>query len=153
VQQVEKKLVIEQKRLERQLDKQEAARQREQAKREREIAREVVSCVDKLLRRLEKEHASEGDEDGRPYYDAKPVARQSNARANVYRVRGAPCVDWLECDLPGTGRSAEAEAAFRAARSEEIAIKRAPKMAALTWVDPESAGRPWTQICLRLRVI
>ena len=57
------------KRARRQRGKIEAQRRKEAQKREREVERDVNACVERLISRLEKMHASVDVEDGQPYLD------------------------------------------------------------------------------------
>ena len=144
---VEKVALIEQRRADRENEKRDAQRRRVQQKQERDIERDIVACVEKMIRKLEKEHAVDREEDGQPFVDSKPIKA---SRAPVFKVRGAPCVEFFECLLPGGGRNNEAEAAVRAARNEVRASKPPPPPPPppLSWIDPSTLGKPWTILTL-----
>ena len=134
----------------RELERAAAAKRREEAKREREIEREVIGCLEKLVRRVEKDN--EREESGAPYVDSRLGGKSSAVRAPLFRVHGIPCFEFLENALTSTARNGELEAEIRAARAAELAYQRSlkPKLTLpiYTWADPESRGRPWTVICL-----
>ena len=74
----------------------------------------------------------------------------------LFKVHGAPCVQWLACEMPTTGRNLELEGAIKKAVKQEqerlAALKpKKVKPDVYTWVDPEAKGRPWSVICLNVQ--
>jgi len=137
--------------VQREAERREAQRKRDEMKRERELQKEVLVCVEKLVRKVEKEHGRE--ESGQPYVDGK--ASKSGTLKVLFKVHGAPCVEFLDCAVPESARNAEGESTMRAARQLETRAKEAkvrPSLAVLptlTWVPPPSKGRHWSIICLQ----
>ena len=115
----------------------------------------MQACLEKLIKRLEKEETTSrrDEEDGQPYSDVPP--KTIKGRSHVFKVRGAPCADWFECDeIPSSARSTELEIALRNARHElrqaQELQNAKPIQLPLAWVSPESRGKDWNVICLQL---
>ena len=96
------------------------------------------------MRRTNAMGALERDEDGQLFIsDAKAA---SGAKMQVFKVRGAPCAEFFEGMLPSSAKSIRAEQAVRAARYEDLALRRPPT---LSWIDPGLLGKPWTRLTMR----
>ena len=80
--------------------------------------------------KLEKDHALERDETGS---SSSLMRAPSGTKMQVFKVRGAPCADFFEGMLPTSAKSISAEQAVRAARYEDLALRRPPT---LSWIDP-----------------
>ena len=151
VNKVERAALAEQTRIEREIERREREierrhlqQQRALQKQQRDIEREVLACVQKMVRKLERDHALERDEDGQLFIsDAKAA---SGAKMQVFKVRGAPCAEFFEGMLPSSAKSIRAEQAVRAARYEDLALRRPPT---LSWIDPGLLGKPWTRLTMR----
>ena len=149
----QKRLEREAERLEREAERRRQQFEREQQKREREVESAVEACIEKLIKRLEREEAAtrRDEEDGTPFSDLPP--KTLRGRSHVFKVRGEPCIDWLD-EVPSSAKNVDAEAAIRAARNE---IKQAAQHAStqpvqleLSWVEPATRGKGWSTICLQL---
>ena len=75
-------------KLERDKEREAAARLREVQKREREIEREAAACIERLVRKLEREHASVQQDDGKPYTETR-------RNGHVFKMAGMLCDDFL----------------------------------------------------------
>jgi hypothetical protein len=107
-----------------------------------------------MIKKLEKDEAAtrRDEEDGRPFAETRPGKGRSS---HVYRVRGAPCSEWLDlAQVLSTGRSIDAEHAVRDARLEvrmqQQAQQQQPVLQMLSWEPPPTRDREWNVICLRL---
>jgi hypothetical protein len=138
----------------REAERQKQARVREEAKEARVIEREVLGCIERMVRKVEK-HSDRDLESGQPFVDGRSGVKPGIQRPAIYRVHGIPCRDYLRSAMPSSLRNAEAEAAVRAARARLIAEQRVaaprPKVPPVgySWGAPDERGRPWTVICLQ----
>jgi len=140
---------VERRAIEKDREKLQAQLRREQKKREREVEQQVDACIERMVKRLEKDEALMPCEDGRPYTEHIRKSRQ-----HCYKVRGAPCTEWFRGIVPEPARDTQAEATVRTARAmikrmQAQAREPAPKLP-LSWVAPEKRGRGWNVVCLAL---
>ena len=68
---VERIALSEQRRIEREIEKRESQKRKEEQRREREVDLGVSACMERIIRKLERDHAGGNQEDGQPYLDAK----------------------------------------------------------------------------------
>ena len=124
-------------------------RQKREMKKGREAEQQAEACIERLIRRLERDEAQVSCEDGRPY--AEPLRK---SRLHGYRVHGIPCTEWFQGNLPESARSVDAETQVRQARQllklAQACAQERPSKLPLAWVAPETRRRGWNVICLAL---
>ena len=86
--------MMEKRRIEREHERRELQKQRELARREREIEVQCEGCIERIIKRIERDDASVVTEDGRPY--AEPMKK---GKGTVYKVRGTTCKDWFRGEV------------------------------------------------------